>query len=81
MVINSKQELEIALKRADELWDIADPNTPEGAELELLTAEIEAYECKLLNDERTWDSYIKAKPADDFPFRGSQTQLDRDDFN
>lgn len=28
--INSKQDLENALKRVDKLWDVAEPNTSEG---------------------------------------------------
>ncbi|WP_283246065.1 hypothetical protein [Pseudoalteromonas sp. bablab_jr011] len=35
--INSKQDLEKALKRVDELWDVAEPNTPKGEELVMLT--------------------------------------------
>lgn len=42
--INSKQDLESALKRVDELWDVAKPNTSEGDELVTLEQLIEDYE-------------------------------------
>ena len=42
--INSKQGLEKALKRVDELWDVAEPNPPDGEELVMLTQLIEDYE-------------------------------------
>ncbi|MEM5545750.1 hypothetical protein [Pseudoalteromonas fuliginea] len=31
--INSKQDLKNVLKRVDELWGVAEPNTPVGEEL------------------------------------------------
>ncbi|MEJ6496834.1 hypothetical protein [Pseudoalteromonas lipolytica] len=43
-LINSKQDLENALKRVDEPWDATEPNTPEGDELVILTKLIENYE-------------------------------------
>ena len=41
--INSKEDLDIAFKRIDELWD-AEPNTPEGDELDTLVSLVEDYE-------------------------------------
>ncbi|WP_448546990.1 hypothetical protein [Thalassotalea fusca] len=79
--IKSKQELENALKRVDELMGVAEKNTPEGEELESLTDIIEAYESQLLNDDKSWDSYFNAKPAKDFPSRGNQDQQEREDFD
>lgn len=64
--IKSKQDLENALKRVDELWDVAEPNTPEGNELKSLTLIIEAYENSLLSDNELLfrKSNVKFKPVD-----------------
>ncbi|WP_448211011.1 hypothetical protein [Colwellia sp. MEBiC06753] len=64
--IKSKQDLDNALKRVDELWSKAEPNTPQGDELESLTLMIEAYESSLIsNDELvTPKSNVKFKPVD-----------------
>lgn len=64
--IESKQDHENALKRVDELWDVAEPNTSEGDELESLTVIIEAYENSLLNDGELLftKSNVKFKPVD-----------------
>ncbi|MDI4654295.1 MULTISPECIES: hypothetical protein [Pseudoalteromonas] len=50
--ISSKQDLEKALKRADELWDVAEPNTPKGEELVMLTQLIEDYELAIIVSQR-----------------------------
>ncbi len=64
--IESKQDHENALKRVDELWDVAEPNTSEGDELESLTVLIEAYENSLLSDGELLftKSNVKFKPVD-----------------
>jgi len=64
--IESKQDHENALKRVDELWDVAEPNTSEGDELESLTVIIEAYENSLLGDDELLftKSNVKFKPVD-----------------
>lgn len=49
--IESKQDLENALNRVNELWDIAKPNTSKGDELVALTSAIETYETNLMNNE------------------------------
>ncbi|KKM02305.1 hypothetical protein LCGC14_1785740 [marine sediment metagenome] len=48
--IKSKQDLQNALMRADELWE-SEPNTPYEDELDALVTIIEAYELNLINDE------------------------------
>lgn len=64
--IESKQDHENALKRTDELWDVAEPNTSEGDELKSLTILIEAYENSLLSDGELLltKSNVKFKPVD-----------------
>lgn len=42
--IKSKNDFENAIKRFDELFDSAEPNTPEGDEFVLLSEQIEDYE-------------------------------------
>lgn len=42
--INSDEEYRAALKRIEELFDTADPGTPEGDELEKLVTWVEEYE-------------------------------------
>ena len=79
--IRSKQDLENALKRVDELWGIAEPNTSDGDELDSLTVIIEAYESQLLKDDKSWESYFSQKPAKDFPVRGAQPQQERESFD
>lgn len=44
--INSDEEYRAALKRIEELFDLAEPGTPEGDELERLAALVEEYEEK-----------------------------------
>jgi antitoxin component HigA of HigAB toxin-antitoxin module len=65
--IKSKQELENALKRVDELWQIAKPNTPEGDELESLVFIIQAYERQLLSDDKAWYKYFNSMSTKDLP--------------
>lgn len=48
--IESKQKLESALKRVDELWERAELNTTMGDELGSLNIAIEAYENSFLSD-------------------------------
>jgi len=64
--IESKKDHKNALKRVDELWDVAEPNTFEGDELESLTVIIEAYENSLLGDDELLftKSNVKFKPVD-----------------
>jgi len=62
--IESKQDHENALKRVDELWDVAEPNTSEGDELESLTVIIEDYENSLLSDGEFTKSNVKFNPVD-----------------
>ncbi len=64
--IESKQDNKNALKHADELWGVAEPNTSEGDELESLTVIIEAYENSLLSDGELLftKSNVKFKPVD-----------------
>lgn len=64
--IESKQHHENAIKRVDELWDVAEPNTSEGDELESLTVIIKAYENSLLGDDELLftKSNVKFKPVD-----------------
>lgn len=42
----SENEYQTALKRIESLFDVAEPDTPEGDELETLAALVEAYEEK-----------------------------------
>lgn len=42
----SENEYQTALKRIESLFDVAEPGTPEGDELETLAALVEAYEEK-----------------------------------
>lgn len=50
--IESKQELENALKRINELRNIAEPNVSEVDELNALASSIEAHEADLINNEK-----------------------------
>ena len=50
--IESKQDLGNVLKRVNELWDIAEPNTREGNELDALVTIVEDYELSLIVSER-----------------------------
>lgn len=64
--IKSKQDLQKALKRLDELWNAAEPNSLEGDELDELATAIEDYENSLLNDDESpfTKSSVKFKPVD-----------------
>ncbi|BDF93830.1 hypothetical protein RC083_07445 [Pseudoalteromonas haloplanktis] len=62
--INSKQGLEKALKRVDELWDVAEPNTPEGEELVMLTQLIEDYELANIVAQRVFQEEIEVNIDD-----------------
>lgn len=62
--INSKQDLENALKRVDELWAVAEPNTPEGEELVILTQLIEDYELANIVSQRIDQEEIEVNIVD-----------------
>ncbi|WP_139302635.1 hypothetical protein [Thalassotalea sp. PP2-459] len=62
--INSKQDLENALKRVDKLWDVAEPNTPEGEELVIITQLIEDYELANIVSQRVDQEEIEVNIDD-----------------
>lgn len=66
--IKTKKDHKAALKRIDELWD-AEPKTPEGDELDVLSILVEAYELKAF-------PIAKPAPMEAVKFRMDQMGLE-----